>query len=375
MRGLHLGSDGNIPRGTFLRLSRNPPGGVLCPKLEWLHWDFDGTQIALTYFHLFLSPHLKCVTLDRSNMGDIPWIQLIGLISSLPSSLEELTIMCGPGGETLSDATFSLIRRCGPSLRRLCSHVPLSGAALHHVMQLSNLRSWIAVQEPPRTVQTCIFPSLEQLRIDKFVALPWLHLLTLHGKGNPRDSSSSVIPHQNVGETMTSIYCPEGTVVDSNLFSSLLVFRGLVTVFVDTHCYEEGVCTFRLTDDDMRDLSVTLPHLEHLRLGRPCGSNSCNNTVASLSSISTHCLGLTRLEIHFNTRTIVGDMQHLLDGDSGRGSAKCGLRKLVVGYLPLGVRGEDIGTLADGFKAIFPSLTDLTDYSGRWLELESRLCD
>ena len=126
---------------------------------------------------------------------------------------------------------------------------------------------------------------------------------------------------------------------------------------VNLCCDKEGSCSFHLTDDDVQDLAVALPFLVALSLGRACRFNACRTTVSSLLSISIHCLGLELLEIHFNTRTITGDIQRLLDEDSGRGKPRCKLRALRVGRLPLEVQDEqDIGTIATGFLDIFPSL-------------------
>ena len=74
-------------------------------------------------------------------------------------------------------------------------------------------------------------------------------------------------------------------------------------------------------------------HLESLRLRVPCSLNSCNTAAASLLSISTHCPGLTALETHFNTITIVADMRHLLDRGSGLDGGKCKVENLMVARL------------------------------------------
>ena len=79
------------------------------------------------------------------------------------------------------------------------------------------------------------------------------------------------------------------------------------------------------------------------------------------------------METHFNTRTIVGDMQRLFDGGAGHGKAKCKLWGLVVGDLPLEVGGEDVETVAMGFKVIFPCLTNFGCDDDSWRQLESKL--
>jgi len=146
-------------------------------------------------------------------------------------------------------------------------------------------------------------------------------------------------------------------------------------LYVDAHCDGVGGCIFHLTDDDVEEIVAALPHLKSLHLGRACNFNSCCTTVASVLSISIHCLNLMVLETHFNTLTIVDDIKRLLDGGSGRDNTKCKLRRLMVGYLPLEVHGEDVETVVVGFKVIFPCLTDLTDYGGHWHEPRCKLRD
>ena len=126
----------------------------------------------------------------------------------------------------------------------------------------------------------------------------------------------------------------------------------------------------------MESLAAALPRLKYLQLGRPCHSNSCNTTVASLLSISTHCLDLITLETHFNTLTIAEDIQRLLGTDSARDESKCELSLLAVGSIPLGVDGRDIymETVHRGFEFIFPCLRYFMNYGGRWQELRTRLC-
>jgi len=68
------------------------------------------------------------------------------------------------------------------------------------------------------------------------------------------------------------------------------------------------ICRFRLIDDDVENLAVTLPSPTGVEFGKVCRLNSCRTTAASLLSISIHLLELTLLEIQFNTWTIAGDM-------------------------------------------------------------------
>ena len=284
--------------------------------------------------------------------------------------------MCGWGEEEpLKDATSSFVHQRGSLLRRFRSCVPLSEAAIHHLMQLPNLRSLIFAQGPPRTIPPSIFTSLERLRLHELAALPWLHLLASHKEFILQNGSAPATSHVNIRKTLRYISCPLDTTIDSTFLSSILKFRNLVALRLGTYFYRVGGCAFHLTDDNMEKLAASLHRLKSLQLKQPCGSNSRNTTVASLISISIHCPDLTDLETHFNTLTIVGDIQRLIDGGYGRNSAKCELRRLVVGYIPLKVHGEDIETIVVGFKVIFPCLTDFTDFNGHWRELGSKLRD
>lgn len=371
MRKLNLGYRKEVTADTLHRLSCNSPDGLLCPMLEGLSWNvgFADTTFTLLFFRLFLSPHLKYISFY--NALDIPWVQQVALaqvISFLPTSLKHLSVTCCAEKEgPLKDVISALVCRCGSSLGSFETCVPLSEAAIRHIMQLPHLRAWHTVQGPPRSVPTSIFPSLEDLHLGDRAAIPWLHLLASRGNW---DGSALATSHSNIRETLKTLDCPRGTIVNSIFLSSVVKFSNLVLLRVHTLCHDEGGCPFRMTDDDVNDLTSALPRLKTLGLGDPCGLNSCETTVASLLSISVHCLDLTVLYIHFNTLTIVEDTQRLLDEGSGRDRAKCKLEDLWVGSMPLEIRSEDVETVATGLKAIFPSLI-CAGYDGRWCELRA----
>jgi hypothetical protein len=372
MRKLVLDFDHKIASDTFSWLSYNSPDGVLCPKLERLIWTPDVSHVPLSSFRLFLSSHLKHVTIStlfptQPQFTPHLLVPLAELILSLPTSLEHLSLMCGRGEELLKDAISSFVCRCGPSLTSFGSSEQLSEAAFSHLMRLPNLRSWVAFHEPPQTLPLVTFPSLEELRL-KSPALPWLRLLAPRGDDQSQNGLTSppTILNTNVKETLKHLDCPENTLVGPVLLSHISSFRNLVTLYVaNDFCDIVGEsCLFFLSDRDVENLAVTLPFLVSLRLGEVCGFNVCANTVSSLLSISIHCLGLTLLEIHFNTRSIVSDMKNLLSEGSGRDKPRCKLQSLLVGLLSLPVLAEDVGTVAMGFAHIFPCVKYFS--SGGW---------
>jgi len=384
MRELFIESNGNITDDILSRLLPNLPDGVLCPKLERLDWVVDISCASLSFPCLFLSPRLKRVnflafcTYFGAKRNHLPLVKKV--ISCLPASLEDISFTCCPwNGGPLKDVISSLVLRCGLPLRSFCSNARLSEEAVYHLMQLPNLRSWTTAGKPPRNLSPATFPSLEELRLE-WAALPWLHLLAAREEGKPRNglAPAAAIMNTNVKETLKFLHCPGNTPVDPTFLSSVSTFRNLVTLYVGNGYCGMGGCAFGLTDDDVENLVVTLPSLVSLQLGKVCGLNSCHTTVSSLLSISVHCLGLSVLEIHFNTDTIAGDIQRLLGEGSGREEPRCALRSLWVGYLPLRVLKGDIGTIAMGFADIFPCLEDFSSYGGdfgSWERVTSILRD
>ena len=183
---------------------------------------------------------------------------------------------------------------------------------------------------------------------------------------HPQNYSTPATSHANIIREIRHLDCPDETILDSTL-SSALKFRNLVTLHVD----KEGFI-FHLTDNNVENIAATLPRLGVLQLGQPCRFNFRNATVASLLSISAHFLDLSFLRIHFNTLTIVGDVQRLLDGGSWCGKVKCKLQILMVGYLPVEAGEEDIETVMKGFRIISPCTLGFSDFSGRWNKLVLR---
>lgn len=367
MRCLDLGSF-EIPNSDTL--SRLSSGGVLLPKLEWLRWEVHETPVPLPFFHLLPFSNLKNVTLytypPSYPISPGQLTTLVRVVSFLPTSLEVLSITCGQEkGDNLKDAISSFACRCGSSLMSFGTSLPLSEAAIHHLIQLPNLSSWKVVQRPPRVVSTPIFPPLEELYLEDPETLPWLHLLASRGSAEPRTKL--------IRETLKCLHCPWSTIIDSALLSSIVNFRNLAVLCVQTHCSGEGGCDFHLTDDDMKNLASTLSRLKSLELGRPCLHDSCKTTVASLVSISIHCLDLTVLEVHFNAKTIVSDIQRLLGGGAGLHEAKCKLQSLYVGLSSLDISEEDIEPVAMGLRVIFPHITNLWGSNGPWDRVRFKL--
>ena len=227
-----------IPRDTFLRLSRSSAGEVLFPRLERLCYHIEETDVPPSHFHLFFPPRLKIFALYR--VSSVPSDQvavLVHIISFLTNSLHGLTLkFYGQRREPLlEDAMSSFVCRHGSLLRHFGSDIPLSEAATHHLMQLPNLRFWVATQKPPRTLPPVAFPSLESLHLQS-AALPWLHLLASHKNNDIQSGFSPPTSRANLRETLKFLDCPRGTVIDSTFSSSVANFWNLVGLRVGECC-------------------------------------------------------------------------------------------------------------------------------------------
>jgi len=283
------------------------------------------------------------------------------IISALPTSLESMDVGShDDDAEPVKDALSSFFCRCGPSLRSLGTRSPLSDTATLHLMQLPNLSRWKTDQGPPQATSASIPQSLEHFEFDGGGALPWLRFLASGGEG--------------IGERLKSLDLPDCTVIDLTFLSPAVSLRNLVNLRVFNYsCKAMDSCLFRLTDGGMEDLAAALPRLKCLWLGNACRLDTCKTTVASLMSLSIHCPNLLLLGTHFNTRTIVEYMQGLLDGGVGHDRAKCQLRSIFVGDIPLRLDSADLQTVAMGFSLIFPHMTQLVGSNGHWSELGRRM--
>ena len=359
MPGLSLDYGGIPSADTLFRLSRHSPDGLLFPKLEWLHWDVDGADPALPFFRLFFSPRLRRITFYIDQAIDVAAFAQV--ISALPTSLESLDIDPGHGdAEPVKDALSSFICQCGSSLRSFGTCGSLSDVATLHLAQPPNLSRWKTDQGPPQVTSTPVLQSLEHLHLNGEGAMPWLRFLASNGKG--------------IGERLESLDLPRGTAIDSTFLSPVVSLRNLVKLLVrSAFCRASRGCSFRLTDDNVKDLAAALPRLQSLQLRSPCHLNTCKTTVASLMSISIHCPDLLDLQIHFNTQAIVDDMQALLDGGVGRNKTKCRLRSLLVGIIPLKLDSAGLQIVAKGFCVIFPHMETLENYSHHWSVLRLKM--
>jgi len=157
MRRLYVSADLLDSEALFLHMiSENSLDGIMCPRLRELRWLCSVKP--LPFFRLFLSPHLTAFSFRYAFLKPVPdevFANLTSAILELPApSLQSLRIEFDTPHKVIStlleSAVSSTVLRCGPSLTSLYVEVPLSDAAIQHIMKLPKLTSWGVVNGPPR---------------------------------------------------------------------------------------------------------------------------------------------------------------------------------------------------------------------------------
>ena len=357
---------------TFRRLRLNSPTtGRWFPALRDLTWCI--TKYNFPYADLFFTPHLEKVSILISSTwlnSEIPRDILPAVtstISAIPgSALQHLLISMSHRRvpwEHFKESLSSVVLRCGPSLTEFISPIPLSDAAVDHLIHLPNLDIWDIEYPPPSYSASPLpstFPPLTDLSLGEN-AHEWLSLFgRLEGGAPPVPGAGPLSRLKESLETLT-IQSLSGSMTDLSFVSPTQMFRNLGHLDVDVFCREdvEGQCIFKLDNDNVTKLVMALPQLVFLLLGHPCFENTCATTVACLLSISVYCLKLAYLEIHFNTTNILEDFKNISEDPKFRelrSLPKCPLLFVDVFATPLTLDEPGYKAVADGMRDIFPSL-------------------
>jgi len=373
----------DIVESTFRQLRLNSPDGGWFPVLHRLLWLI--TESNLRYIDLFLSPHLKEVTISPSPS----WINsgvphdivpaIASTISAFPAStLQYLRVTYGVSWADLTDSLSSVALRCGPSLTEFASPIPLSSAAINHLIHLPHLHTW-RLEGPPPSYSTLplpqTFPPLTELALGRGTTRDWLSLFKRLEKRIP--STWGVTPLSRIKESLKSLEFGDspGFITNASFTSTVRIFRNLTFLAMQIDCHDEnynGRCPFKLDDDNVTKFAMALPQLEFLLLGSPCSENTCATTVACLLPISVYCLELGELEIHFNTTNIVDDLKNIPEDPQLQKLSslpRCSLESLRVWRIPLDVDEADLEAVVDGMINIFPTMDclpaeDNSDWEG-----------
>jgi len=368
MRRLDL--DSRLPEEVLRLISTNSPNGILFPGLQVLFWVFQ--PHALPFYRLFLSPHLTDFSLYYSPPygGRSPDEVLSGIASvivelnALP--LQSFSLDCSPRVRTsrsLESAVSSAILRWGPSLTTLSVSLQLSDATILHIMRLPNLTTWYLMNGPPRVSDLkslCDdFPRLKLLGLQSEVSLQWLPLFEATARRISSRHDTCTPSNRELGQELTTLTARPAVSIDATFISPIMRFHRLTRLALRSSCSHTTGCTFSLTDDDAEAIATALPHLRDVAFGHLCSANSCQTTVSSLVSFSTHCENLARLQIHFNTTNLRGALDSISANprlDNFPSFPEGGYFILSLRDAPISINKEDAGPVVRGFSRIFPRL-------------------
>ena len=373
MRHVEVGEWRALGEETFNKLRLNSPPGGWFPALQDLSWCI--TESNLPYADLFFSPHLKRVSIHAAllwNNTGVPSHILptsASKISALPtSSLKQISVDVNHQKvpwKHFTDSFSSVILRCGSSLMVYDSPVPLSNAALDHLVQLPHLHGWRIRGPPPNWPASSwplVFPPLMELTPGKSTARGCLSLLGRLEDGASTTQGLAPLSRTKESLQVLNIEGISGIDIDYSSVSTIQIFRNLAVLNVDVSCHDganRGKCIFELDNDDVTEFAMVLTQLETLFLGHACFENTCLATVACLLPISIHCSKLELLEIHFNTTDIVDDFKNIYEDpqlQQLRSLPRCPLMRLDVYQILLNLDESDFGIVVNGMIDIFSSL-------------------
>ena len=275
-------------------MSLGSTNGVLCPGLRSLYWWVVGATVPL--HRLLLSTKLTALSLihlpSDSPEGELSVLQpvIVGLDTFY---LRDLHIQWWIFDETsvqMESATSSAVLRCGPALEKLIVSSPLSDAAIQHIMQLPNLRTWNTASGPPSTPNLSlsdIFPRLDRLRLGGGKSLEWITFTTTTTRRIPSGQSSHSSIKHGPTQRLTLLEIFPKVTVDTVFMSRVIQFRELTIFSVWSACSPVQGCAFNLTDGDIEEIATALPRLEKATFGDVCSANSCRTTIKSLVSPRT----------------------------------------------------------------------------------------
>lgn len=334
---------------------------------------------SLRFLPLFLSPRMTAFSVsvypDTSFETDtMERDYLAAAVAALPTSFRELTLRvnaAGLGNDELKKEVLHMIRRCGQTLTHLEIDVELPAVTVHRAMRLPNLRTWkVHRSSPPATFSpssetTTHLPALRSLALSATNAYDWAVFL-----------ASSYPTVDGVRSTLTELNLSDNYAVTPTLIAQICVFKNLTRLDAGYSCPKHE-CAFTLADDDLSRLSLALPRLEWLMLGRQCDKNTCRTTFRSLLFLSARCPKLAFISIHFNTIQIAQDIKSLFETeDSGvkelRDSpTRCHIGTFSVYRTPLFLEGlEELDVVKRGFSNVFPRLREIARRCGRtWQSL------
>lgn len=177
---------------------------------------------------------------------------ITSVISALPTpTLRNLSIDVNRHGipsAYFNDALPSVILRCGPSFTRSFSSIPLSNAAINHLIHLPHFRIWHTEHPPPNYSASSlplVLPPLIRFTLWEGAAPGWLSLFKRLGDFVPSTQGA------------TPLFGVMGPLEYLHIGSfRIRTFRNLNHLIAGAH-YDDQ-CIFKLNDENVTELAMAL---------------------------------------------------------------------------------------------------------------------
>ena len=168
----------------------------------------------------------------------------------------------------------------------------------------------------------------------------------------------------NIEQTLTSLACTcHDTPLTEAGLRPFLSSRKLTKLELSNSCTRER-CGNQLNDLIICKLAMALPQLAYLSLGgTPCVASTSAVTITSLVALSTNCVDLDFLRLHFDANDIISRDTH---ANSQTYKFACKLRHLDVGSQPLPSNHDDVLLVAFAILYIFPHLEIVSTITRSW---------
>ena len=360
----------------LLSMQTRTLGHHILPNLHAIRWE-PPTWDLMPFLRLFMNPGLVSVHIGFPD--ETPHLYHPGTISLIPTrDLEHLRLEGAEGGEGFLDALYNLLDCGSETLRSVYSDGELSVTVAEKLLQLPALRC-LGVRLPEARISppAVAFPSLEVLDVICTEPESWLHVLQNIPNPALREldvtfmgSSPTCLPAlglslflSNIHQTLTSLACSFGGITTLEKLGMRLLphFRWLAKLTLLSQCTTER-CSVQLDDSIISELAVSLPQLTSLSLGGiPCEAATSDVTFLSLIALSSNCVDLDFLQLHFNADDIVTRPTH---ANSPTQTFTCKLRTLSVGSQPLSSKRDDILLVTFTILRIFPNVVTIRSSEG-----------
>jgi len=360
----------------LLSMQTQTLGHYLLPNLRSIRWDIYPWDL-VPFLRLFLNPGLVDVDIDFPRDG--LHIYRPATISLIPTrGLTHLRLVSmKDDDESSMDTLHNLLDEASETLRSVCLDGQQSMVVIEKLLQLPNLRC-LDVRLPGTRISppAVVFPSLEKLVVHHSEDGSWLHILqnipglrelvaTYSGSSPAYLQTLGSSLGTDMGQTLTSLKCSSGKeapLTESGL-RPFLSFGRLTTLELATPCIGQR-CGTQLNDSIISELAMALPGITSLTLGGiPCRTSTSDVTVTGLVALSTNCVDLDFLQLHFNAKDIASRGTR---ANAQTHRFTCKLRTLSVGSQPLPSNPDDVLLVTFAILHIFPHVKAISYTGGNW---------